>query len=119
MRGKWMIALPAALLALLAFFALPALAENEGNEAEWTVMFYMCGSDLESKHGFATGNLEEILLCHPYNVIREVMETGSPETPSCLPVNVVVQTGGSKEWHAQEVGMDIATDRLQRGPSPD
>ena len=36
MRGKWMIALPAM---LLAFFALPALAENEGNEAEWTVMF--------------------------------------------------------------------------------
>ena len=109
--------IPAALLFAALLLAVPAgRAEQPAEDGlpEWTVMFYMCGSDLESKHGFATGNLEEILLCHPYNVIREVMETGSPETPSCLPVNVVVQTGGSKEWHAQEVGMDIATDRLQR-----
>ena len=28
--------------------------------AEWTIMFYMCGSDLESKYGYATGNLQEI-----------------------------------------------------------
>ena len=65
MRGKWMIALPAMLLALLAFFALPALAENEGNEAEWTVMFYMCGSDLESRYSYATENRKDIAGCHP------------------------------------------------------
>ena len=109
--------IPAALLFAALLLAVPAgRAEQPAEDGlpEWTVMFYMCGSDLESKHGFATGNLEEILLCHPYDVIREVMETGSPETPPRLPVNVVVQTGGSKEWHAQEVGMDIAADRLQR-----
>lgn len=38
-----------------------ALAEET---AEWTVMFYLFGSDLESRHGLASGNLEEILEWH-------------------------------------------------------
>ena len=39
------------LLAALTWTA-PALAEELD---EWTVMFYLCGSDLESKNGYATG----------------------------------------------------------------
>ncbi len=26
----------------------------ESTEAEWTVLFYLCGSDLESKYSYAT-----------------------------------------------------------------
>ena len=54
------------LFLLVLIFCLSA-AEREGTaagdapkEAEWTVMFYMCGSNLESKYSYATGNLEEI-----------------------------------------------------------
>ena len=45
-------------------------------------MIYMCGSDLESGSGFATGDLKEIL-----NV------SGQPDD-----VNIIVETGGSSSW---------------------
>ena len=42
-------------------------ASGTAEEAEWIVMLYMCGSDLESRYGYATGNLEEISKCElPY-----------------------------------------------------
>ena len=68
------------LLCIVLLQAVPALAEET---AEWTVMFYLCGSDLESRHGLATGNLEEILQCYPYNtpgsVFAEYPENASIE----------------------------------------
>ena len=50
------------LLLLLSLACAGALAEDaaDGQMDEWTVMFYFCGSDLESKHAYATGNLQEI-----------------------------------------------------------
>ena len=121
MRSKWMIALPAMLLALLAFFALPALAENEGNEAEWTVMFYMCGSDLESRYGYATENLKDIAGCHPYfNFEDHELLPGDLDLVDASDkcgldgVNVVVETGGCKQWHTEELNMPVDTSALQR-----
>ena len=78
-------------------------AENtvtEGQGAEWTVMIYLCGTDLESTPGMggmASGNLAEIAQTKP--------------TDS---VNVVLQTGGTKQWYAQGVGLDINPKKLQR-----
>lgn len=78
-------------------------AENtvtEGQGAEWTVMIYLCGTDLESTPGMggmASGNLAEIAQTKP--------------TDS---VNVVIQTGGTKQWYAQGVGLDINPKKLQR-----
>ena len=110
--------LAALLLAALLLAVPPVRAEQqEGDELpEWTVMFYLCGSDLESKHSYATGNLTEILSCYPYNAVRQAIQgkTESVSTEARCPVNVVIQTGGCKAWHAQEIGMDIASDRLQR-----
>ena len=106
MKKIWII------LLLLLLWAVPVKAEEP---AEWTVMFYLCGSDLESKHGFASGNLGEIMGCYPYAVLRnaasfdeEVLDTSSVD------VNVVIQTGGSREWHAQDLGMEIDPGALQR-----
>ncbi len=99
--------------------ALPALsepAEADGAElAEWTVMFYLCGSDLESKHGYASGNLAEFADVSAYAVLRN-LTLDELETPDTTPegVNVVVETGGSEEWHAQELWMDIDPKALQR-----
>lgn len=107
------------LLALMICAAsLPALAEED--TAEWTVLFYICGSDLESKYAYATGNLQEIATCKRaesgeekyVELVQQAMGDFTPREP--MNVNILIQTGGSTAWHAQELGMDITTDALQR-----
>lgn len=105
------LALCAALL-----FSLPAMAESAGEEeTEWTVMFYFCGSDLESRNGYATGNLEEIAQCRTYaSAVNQIQR--DLETPDTTPagVNVVIETGGSYSWSADAVGMSVDAQKLQR-----
>lgn len=50
-------------------------------EGSWAIYWYLCGSDLESGGGFASGDMEEL------------MEVQLPEN-----VNVVIETGGSSVW---------------------
>lgn len=57
------------------------------NQAAYTVMIYMNGSDLESEHGAATDDLLEMLLALP----------GSYE------INVVLMTGGANRWRNNTV----------------
>ena len=112
MKNKW---LPILLLcfSFLAFSPVPASAETEEEGlAEWTVLFYFCGSDLESRYGFASGNLEEILQVNYPDLYLNFygIESSSSQdssAPSTSPaVNVLIQTGGSKTWHTQELEMD-------------
>ena len=126
MRNKFMIALLAALLAVLALCALPALAEGEGDggEDEWTVMFYFCGSDLESRYSYASGNLQNIsCVLYPDSFYPELAANWGvdPETLEVtMPgkVNVLIETGGSKAWHVKDpdysLDMDIDVNALQR-----
>ena len=66
--------------------------------AEWTVMLYLCGTDLESDGEMATYNLTEISQVIPNDQ-----------------VNFVMETGGTQEWHAEEsLGLTISADHLQR-----
>lgn len=58
----------------------------------WTIYWYLCGSDLESEHGAATADLEELL------------ETQLPEN-----VRVLIETGGARTWQS-----DIAEDHISR-----
>ena len=88
-----------------------ALAEDP---AEWTVMFYFCGSDLESKNGFATENLEAIQKCLTHDQLTHLIGRRNREEETVGRVNVVVETGGCKEWHAQRIGMDVDAGALQR-----
>ena len=73
--------------------------ENASDEsiAEWTVMLYLCGTDLETEAGMASNNLKGIASTSPV-----------PE------VNLIVETGGTKAWHAEELGMDIDPSKLER-----
>ena len=91
-------------------------AEHPAQElSEWTVLFYFCGSDLESDHGYASGNLEEISYCLTYDAFSSVrLDEGEMAVPEPEDVQVVIETGGSKRWHAEKVGMEVRTDRLQR-----
>lgn len=96
--------------------AVPAHSEEDA-EAEWTILFYFCGSDLESKYSFATSNLEEIYECDaPENTLLNFEGFYEEGAPVPLPgkVNVLLETGGCKEWHAQNLGMDIDVNSLQR-----
>ncbi len=108
------------LLPVLLFGAF-ALAEETPEEMdEWTVMFYFCGSDLESKYGYATGNLEEISqVMYPddFNMAASdyrAMPSDSEAQPQPGKVNLLLETGGSKEWHARELGMEVDAGALQR-----
>lgn len=58
-------------------------------EAKWAVYWYLCGSNLESRNGAASKDLEELQ---------------SIELPE--DVKVVVQTGGSMEWHRNDIKAD-------------
>ena len=54
----------------------------------WTILMYICGSDLESGYyGFASRDITEMLSVG-----------GQPED-----VNVVIQTGGSHSWHTSGI----------------
>ncbi|MCL1802074.1 MAG: clostripain-related cysteine peptidase [Eubacteriaceae bacterium] len=66
--------------------------DYNGNDDEWAVYWYLCGSDLESESGLASLDLAEMML-------------------ATLPgdVTAVIQTGGAEEWHnsvisAEELG---------------
>ena len=72
----------------------PAANKSFGDsDATWTVMVYLCGTDLESKHGFASANLDEILR-------SDISDN----------INVVIETGGANTWQSY----DIATSKLSR-----
>ena len=122
----------AALLSLMICLAcLPVRAlqcRAAEDLSEWTVMFYLCGSDLESKYGFASGCLQEMNECYVReNRYADVLEQEAED--SRLPgelilssepaleaakVNVLIETGGTREWHAQDLGLEIDPDKLQR-----
>lgn len=70
-------------------------AAEEESDKTWTVMIYMCGSNLESDGECGTDNLIEILN-------RENSDK----------VNVVVLTGGSPKWHMDEEIAQIDPDSL-------
>ena len=76
-------------------------SEEDGTEAEfqagqagsdqpgWTMLLYLCGSDLESQGAMASMNIEE--MC-------------SASVPDY--VNVIVETGGSSEWNWEGIDAD-------------
>lgn len=53
----------------------------EREKADWTILMYICASDLESEDGSASNNLSEI---------SDVRFDGN--------VNMVIEAGGAKEW---------------------
>lgn len=68
--------------------------EEQGNASDtYTLMLYMCASDLESECGFATEDLNEIMYGYTAGNL-----------------NVIVQTGGTAEWQ----NTVVVNDRCQR-----
>ena len=65
-----------------------------GQDTSCTIFIYMCGSNLESKYGLASVNIDELL------------EADIPEQ-----TNVIIETGGASRWWSSEW---IEEDKLQR-----
>ena len=120
MKGKWLAFMLAVACAMLLACAFAATAETSDDMDEWTVMFYMCGSDLESKYCYASDNLEEIAECsYPYKKIDDLLQEyadlrGAAGSLNQGRVNVLIETGGCRQWHAQKLGMNISNTALQR-----
>lgn len=67
--------------------------DSKGPEADWTVLVYMTGSDLESQNACGVTDIREMLSAkHGTNV------------------NVILETGGAKKWN----GYNISAKSLQR-----
>lgn len=66
-----------------------------GDVKSYTILMYVCGSDLESKNGFATAD------------IKEILSVKCPET-----VNIAIQTGGASAWDSSSYG--ILANKSQR-----
>ncbi len=64
----------------------------ETHKAKWTVLVYVCGSNLESKWQCVTSDLQSL-----------------EGISACDDINFVYQTGGSQEWHYGNIGADCLT----------
>lgn len=75
------------------YISMERSKRKESTGPTWTVLVYMCGGDAESADGLASES------------IKEMMDIDYSEN-----VNVVVETGGSSQWHID----GIYPDYLQR-----
>lgn len=71
---------------LILSIALPISLDAAEKQQSWLILWYLCGSDLESQHGAATADIAEIL------------EAKIPDN-----VKIVIQTGGSNQWQNEVV----------------
>lgn len=88
MRKRSLVSL--VLAALLVLTALPALSAEA--PSAFTVMVYLCGTDLETGDGSASDDLIEMMLA---------------EIPAGGPVNVLIETGGTKEWWIDDINPSL------------
>ena len=94
MRMKKIVKLKAAgsiLISFLIVFGCLALWKEKTNKTDgtYTLCIYMCGSDLETKRGAASKNIDELLAAH------------LPEN-----VQIILQTGGASSWRRHNIPSD-------------
>jgi len=77
-----------AIFLILCIAAVSSCTEADAaeNKASWTLCLYLCGSNLETKQGWATKTL------------KELKSSDIPES-----VNVVIQAGGAVSWDNEYV----------------
>lgn len=121
MKFKYLIPLLATSFALSACTNFSAIKNNtKPSTAEYTVLLYMCGSDLESDLANQTTVTDD------YGTYRwngqglatmDIVEILSVKNKP-KDVNIVIQTGGSKSWTKNKYGnygdYDISSTKLQR-----
>lgn len=116
------------LMLILAGLACPALfpcaaesapaASADEDIAEWTVLLYFCGSDLESKYAYASLNLKEIQeVQYSYDYLPLFSKENTPPAAMLKDierVNILLETGGARKWHTEGLDMEMDTHAIQR-----
>ena len=95
--GKFLaIGLSIIVLLIIVVMLLPEdeVIVNEGTDT-YTLMIYMCASDLESDGGYATNDISEML-----NATVDEK------------INLIIETGGTKEW--QDYGISNKTNQIYK-----
>ena len=104
-KSRLLWALPAILLLWLMGTGCPALAEGK-EPSDWTFMMYICGSDLESKHGLASYNMREIAsMWFPAQTVASTDDGLELVDWNGSSVNLVMETGGEFDiagYHSYE-----------------
>ena len=78
-------------------------AQIQTDDAQWTILIYVCGSDLESQGSMATVDIEEMLEADTGSNVRFVIETGGAARwehrgSSSKRLDRFVITGGREEY---------------------
>ena len=71
--------------------------EEKQDKAKWTVLAYICGTDLETQGYNAQYNFNEIFQTTPNES-----------------VNMILETGGTREWHLQDMGLELDPKKTNR-----
>ena len=80
----------------------------EQEVAAWTIMIYMCGSDLESGYDSSSNTYDNNYYLASSD-IDEIFEAGSkPDN-----VNIIIQTGGASRWRSSN-GYGISSSNIER-----
>lgn len=74
----------------------------------FTLMIYMCGTDLESRSGMGTADLNEILHARFGDNVRVIIETGGTSAWK----NSVIDSSTNQRWQATDKGLVLLQDNL-------
>lgn len=83
--------------------------QSMGAKDTWTVLLYICGSDLESDYGLASGDLEELLAASASDKVRFVVQTGGASAWANSSINAsrtqrfLAENGRLREVDSQRV----------------
>ncbi|MBR2743058.1 MAG: Clostripain family protein [Clostridia bacterium] len=89
----------------------PAGAQGDrmGEAGTWTIFVYLCGTDLESRYGMGTNDLQEMLNAEGSDSVRFVVQTGGAERWR----NDIVENGKIQRFLVQDGELYA----LDEGPS--
>ena len=83
--------------------------QGNGNDTA-TIMVYMCGTDLESRSGMATSDLQEMLNANISGKVNIIVETGGASSWQ----NNVVSSRTNQRYRVTSEGLELVQDDLGR-----
>jgi hypothetical protein len=83
--------------------------QGNGNDTA-TIMVYMCGTDLESRSGMATSDLQEMLNANISGNVNIIVETGGASSWQ----NNVVSSSTNQRYRVTSEGLELVQDNLGR-----
>ncbi len=86
-----------------------------GGRDIFTIMIYMCGTDLESQYGMGTADLNEMLHASISNQVNVIVETGGTARWQ----NSVVKNNTNQRYQVTSAGLRLLQDNLGRRPMTD